>query len=81
MNPVKAIRAKCIDCCGNMPSLVADCDIQSCAIHPFRMGRNPFRKQRKIGEAECAAMSLHLAAHRRAKSCLSATKNGKEGDL
>ena len=78
MNPVKAIRAKCLDCCGDMPSVVADCHIVACALHPFRMGKNPFRKIRAKTEAERTTMAERLAAHRRAKSTIVATENRGE---
>lgn len=81
MNPVKAIRAKCLDCCGDMPSVVADCHIVACALHPFRMGKNPFRKIREKTEAERATLAKHLAVHRLAKSTLVATKKRVEGLL
>ncbi len=38
----KVIRQKCLDCCGNMPSEVRRCVSASCALWPYRMGRNPF---------------------------------------
>jgi hypothetical protein len=79
VNPLKAIRAKCLDCVCYQPSLVAECHIETCALHPFRMGKNPFRKHREISEAERSAMSMHLAAHRLAKSSLIATKMEKRG--
>ena len=81
MNPVKSIRAKCLDCCGDMPSVVADCHIAACALHPFRMGRNPFRTVATKTEAERATMAERLAAHRLAKSTMVATKNRGEGLL
>lgn len=43
-NPVKAIRAKCLDCCCNQPKEVRLCPTARCPLHPFRMGHNPFRK-------------------------------------
>ena len=43
-NPVKAIRAKCIECSGSQLSEVANCPIEDCALYPFRFGKNPFRK-------------------------------------
>lgn len=42
-NPVKAIRAHCLECCGGSPKLVTDCPSADCALFPFRSGRNPFR--------------------------------------
>ena len=43
-NPVKVIREKCVDCCcGNMAE-VARCTAVNCPLHPWRMGKNPYRK-------------------------------------
>jgi len=81
MNPLKAIRAKCLDCVCNQPSLVAECHIEACALHPFRMGKNPYRKSQEMSEERRAALAERLAAHRHAKSSLIATKNGKERAL
>lgn len=68
MNPLKAIRAKCLDCCAEHPSLVADCHIVSCALHPFRMGKNPFRAKRELSDEQRAAMADRLAKARRART-------------
>jgi hypothetical protein len=42
-NPVKAIRAHCLRCCGGSPKGVAECPSAGCALFDFRMGRNPHR--------------------------------------
>jgi hypothetical protein len=41
-SPIKAIRAKCIDCCVGRMDEVRKCVSTSCALWPYRMGRNPF---------------------------------------
>jgi len=41
--PVKAIRAKCLDCSGDQPSEVRKCEISECPLFPFRLGKNPNR--------------------------------------
>ena len=41
-NPVKAIRAKCIDCSGGSATEARKCVAFRCPLWPFRMGRNPF---------------------------------------
>jgi len=46
-NPLKAIRAKCLECCGASPKEVRLCPDLNCALHPFRMGRNPFERRPK----------------------------------
>jgi hypothetical protein len=37
--PLKAIRAKCLDCCCHQARYVRDCNIRECTLWPFRMGR------------------------------------------
>lgn len=66
MSVLKAIRAKCLDCCADMPSEVRECQIESCALHPFRMGRNPFRKKRELTDEQRQALADRLAAARAA---------------
>lgn len=44
-NPKTAIRAKCVECSGGSLKEVAECKIVKCALHPFRMGQNPFHKK------------------------------------
>jgi hypothetical protein len=41
-SPIKAIRAKCLDCCSGQASEVRKCTAINCALWPFRMGWNPF---------------------------------------
>jgi len=40
--PVKAIRWYCVEfcCCGNTAE-VRKCEIESCSLWPYRMGKNP----------------------------------------
>ena len=54
-SPIKAIRAKCLDCCCNQANEVKLCEIFTCALHPFRFGRNPFTN-RTISESTLQAM-------------------------
>lgn len=35
----KAIRLKCLDCCGGIPAEVRRCTVDSCPLYPFRMGK------------------------------------------
>lgn len=44
VRPLRAIRLKCLDCCCGSASEVKLCHIQSCALWPFRLGKNPNRK-------------------------------------
>lgn len=44
LSPLKAIRAKCIDCCCGYTAEVRSCTAEDCPIWPYRMGHNPNRK-------------------------------------
>lgn len=43
LTPIKAIRAKCLDCSGSQPSEVRKCESFGCSLFPYRMGKNPNR--------------------------------------
>lgn len=41
LTPMKAIRAKCLDCsCGSRKE-VAGCVIPDCSLYPYRFGKRP----------------------------------------
>lgn len=44
MTPMKAIRAKCLDCCCGQCKEVKLCPCEDCPLHPYRFGKNPARK-------------------------------------
>jgi len=44
LTPIKAIRAKCLDCCCNQRKEVRLCPIPDCSLYPYRFGHNPVRK-------------------------------------
>lgn len=41
MTPLKAIRARCLDCCGYQIKEVRLCPCKDCSLWPFRFGKNP----------------------------------------
>lgn len=45
LTPIKAIRAKCMDCTCNQPKEIRECSITSCALWPYRMGKRPSKQQ------------------------------------
>ena len=59
-NPVKVIREKCIDCCCGSVYKVAKCTAEKCPLHPWRMGKNPYRKARTLTDEQKAAMRERL---------------------
>ncbi len=44
LTPIKAIRAKCLECACKRPSEVRKCESYECPLFPYRMGKNPKRK-------------------------------------
>lgn len=46
------IRRRCIDCSGGSLEGVRNCTFASCALHPFRMGKNPNRAGIGFGRGE-----------------------------
>ena len=67
-NPVKAIRAKCLDCCCGSSDEVKLCHIDTCALHPFRLGRNPYRSVRQMTPEAKLELSVRLANARTFKA-------------
>ena len=63
-SPLKAIRAKCLNCCCDQPGEVKNCTSTSCSLYDFRMGKNPFRKKREYTDEERQAMRERLSKNR-----------------
>lgn len=59
-NPVKAIRAKCIDCMCGQVSEIPLCTCTDCALYPFRMGKNPYRTKREYSEEQLEAKRANM---------------------
>jgi hypothetical protein len=60
-NPLKAIREKCLDCCCANAAEVRKCMAVDCALWPFRMGTNPFRKKRELSVEQKRERAERLA--------------------
>ena len=65
-NPVTAIRARCLNCCGGEVGAVRTCLLNECSLWPFRFGCDPYRGKPKPDNhlsplksirAECLACS------------------------
>ena len=50
LTPIKAIRAKCLDCTCQQPKEVRLCTVTACALWPYRMGRRPSEADRQMYE-------------------------------
>ena len=55
LTPIKAIRAKCLDCCAGQFSEVKLCPVTSCPLYPYRLGKNPNRTSTMTDEQKEAA--------------------------
>jgi hypothetical protein len=55
---LKAIRARCLDCCCEMPKEVRLCPISDCALHPYRLGKKPPSERRKMNGKQLEALKL-----------------------
>ena len=67
MNPMRAIREKCLDCTCQQPMEVKECTVKTCALHPFRMGKNPYRAKRVMSPEAVARAKVNLMAARAAQ--------------
>ena len=65
-NPVKAIRAKCIDCNGaeDYNHRIKECELKDCPLYPFRMGTNPFRTRKELTPEQKQAITERLSKAR-----------------
>jgi len=43
LTPIRSIRRKCLDCSAGQAQEVRLCPVTSCALYPFRLGKNPNR--------------------------------------
>ena len=64
MTPMKAIRSKCLDCCCGSSNEVRLCTAESCALHPFRLGKNPNIKPRELTDEQRATLAERLHKNR-----------------
>jgi len=56
LSPLKAIRARCIDCCAFQVREVRLCECTECPSWYYRMGTNPHRKKRAPSKARAAQL-------------------------
>jgi len=45
--PIKAIRKKCLECCGGSYKEIRGCMITECPLYPYRFGKRPKRNDVK----------------------------------
>lgn len=57
ISPLKAIRAKCIECCCGSKNEVKLCTCCDCPLYPFKLGKSPYRKGRIMSDEQKQAAS------------------------
>lgn len=57
MTPMKAIRAKCLDCCYGQTKEVRHCPVKKCPLYLYRFGKRP-KMGNYTGEASERAKTL-----------------------
>jgi len=45
LTPIKAIRAKCVDCTCNQVKEIRECPVTECSLYPYRLGKRPKREK------------------------------------
>lgn len=64
-NPVKAIRAFCLECSCGSTSEIKECPVVKCPLYPFRFGKNPYRQRREMTEEQKQVLADRLREARK----------------
>ena len=62
--PLRAIRAKCVDCSAGSMKEVRECVMLDCPLYPYRLGKSPNRKPRILTDEEREALRQRMAKMR-----------------
>ena len=73
LTPMKAIRAKCLDCCCGSAQEVRLCEISTCPLYPYKSGHKPKEGTQEYNFITNGTLSL--------KPPLSPTINAKETQI
>lgn len=52
LRPLKAIRAKCLDCSNGSFVEVKNCPVVKCPIYPYRLGKRPIKSNEELIESD-----------------------------
>lgn len=69
MRPLKAIRAKCLDCSAGQAAEVRRCPLEKCPLYPYRMWHRPKQSSYtpETPNAEKTLASPHILGREDAK--------------
>lgn len=59
-SPIKAIRAKCVECFGGQSNEVKNCTGIKCPLYPYRFGKNPYIQKRELTDDERAQLRARM---------------------
>ena len=60
LTPMKAIRAKCLDCSNGSAHEVKLCPVTGCPLYPFRGGHNPNIEKREYTDEQREVMKQRM---------------------
>ncbi|MBI5315036.1 MAG: hypothetical protein HZB34_03610 [Nitrospirae bacterium] len=60
LRPLKAIRAKCLDCCCGSAVEVRRCTVTTCALWPYRLGHRPHKAAAVGAQPPMEATGAHV---------------------
>lgn len=80
VTPMKAIRAKCLDCSCGSTNEVKLCPITRCPLYPFREGHNPNIARRELTEEQREAARVRLAQNTRFRNQSKSGNSPAEGN-
>jgi len=66
-SPLKAIRAKCLECSNYQHKEVTLCPVTDCDLFPYRFGKNPYLKKRVLSEEQKQVLVDRLKHARESK--------------
>ena len=61
LTPLRAIRAKCVNCSAWSMKEVRECVMLDCPLYPYRLGKSPNRKPRILTDEEREALRQRMA--------------------
>ena len=79
ISPLKAIRLKCLDCCGEEFIQVKTCGAYNCPLWKFRLGKHPFT-EKNIGNPLLEAKEFIGREHMTHSELIKAVEGGKDND-
>lgn len=65
--PMKAIRAKCLNCSEDSVTEVRLCPVKWCPLYPYRSGKNPSIKRKPLTDEQKTAFKERLTKARKKK--------------